>query len=75
MSLWDAANDLEELAHKLAHVRDAIEVVAESVDSPHNGALWAVHCLVDQLQDRMYVQADKVMKLHKEEKQPKKAKK
>jgi hypothetical protein len=66
MSLWDAANDLEELAHKLAHVRDAIEVVAESVDSPHNGALWAVHCLVDQLQDKTYAQADKIMDLHKE---------
>jgi len=74
MSLWDAANDLEELAHKLAHVRDAIEVVAESVDSPHNGALWAVHCLVDQLQDKTYAQADKVMDLHKESNQ-KKAKK
>jgi hypothetical protein len=66
MSLWDAANDLEELAHKLAHVRDAIEVVAESVQSPHNGALWAVHCLVDQLQDKTYAQADKVMDLHRE---------
>jgi hypothetical protein len=66
MSLWDAANDLEELAHKLAHVRDAIEVVAESVDSPYNGALWAVHCLVDQLQDKTYVQADKIIDLHRE---------
>jgi hypothetical protein len=66
MSLWDAANDLEELAHKLAQVRDAIEVVAESLQSPHNGALWAVHCLVDNLQDKMYVQADKVMDLHRE---------
>jgi hypothetical protein len=74
MSLWDAANDLEELAHKLAHVRDAIEVVAESVQSPHNGALWAVHCLVDQLQDKTYVQADKIMDLHRETK-PKKVKK
>lgn len=74
MSLWDTANDLEELAHKLAHVRDAIEVVAESVDSPHNGALWAVHCLVDQLQDKTYAQADKVMDLHRELNQ-KKAKK
>jgi hypothetical protein len=75
MSLWDAANDLEEIAHKLAHVRDAIELVAENVDSPHSGALWAVHCLVDNLQDKMYVQADKVMELHREENKTKKAKK
>ena len=75
MSLWDAANEIEELAYKLAHVRDAIELVAEGVDSPYNGALWTIYCLVDNLQDKMYVQADKVMELHREENKTKKAKK
>jgi hypothetical protein len=75
MSTWDAANNLEEMAHKLAHARDAIELVAENVDSPYSGALWAVYCLIDNLQDKMYVQADKVMELHKEENKLKKAKK
>jgi hypothetical protein len=75
MSLWDTANDLEEMAHKLAHVRDAIELVAEGVDSPYSGALWVVYAVIDDLQDRMYVQADKVMELHREESKPKKAKK
>jgi hypothetical protein len=75
MSLWDAANQLEEMSHKLAHIRDAIELVADGVDSPQNGALWAIHCLVDNLQYKMYLQADKVMELHKEENKTKKAKK
>jgi hypothetical protein len=75
MSLWDAANDLEKIAHKLAHVRDAIELVAEGVDSPHSGALWIIHSVVDDLQDKMYVQADKIMELHREENKTKKAKK
>jgi hypothetical protein len=75
MSLWDAANDLEEISHKLANIRDVIELVAEGVDSPHSGALWAIHSLVDDLQDKMYVQADKIMELHREENKPKKAKK
>jgi hypothetical protein len=75
MSLWDAANDLEEIAHKLAHVRDAIELVAENVDSPHSGALWAVYSLIDDLQDKMYVQADKIMELHREQSTLKKKKK
>jgi hypothetical protein len=75
MSTWDAANNLEEMAHKLAHVRDAIELVAEGVDSPYSGALWAVYCLVDNLQDKMYVQADKVMELHREQSTLKKKKK
>ena len=75
MTLWDAANDLEEMAHKLAHVRDAIELVAESADSPHNGTLWVINHLVDDLQEKMYTQSDKVMDLHKEQNKIKKRKK
>jgi hypothetical protein len=75
MSLWDAANEIEELSHKLANVRDAIELVAEDVDSPYSGALWAIHSMIDDIQDKMYIQADKVMGLHREESKPKKTKK
>jgi hypothetical protein len=75
MSLWDAANEIEELSHKLAYARDLVELVAEGVDSPHSGALWGIHGMIDDLQDKMYIQADKVMELHRAENQPKKAKK
>jgi hypothetical protein len=75
MSLWDAANDLEDISHKLSYVRDTVELIADGVDSsPHNGALWVVYAMLDDLQNKMYVQADKVMELHKESK-PRKAKK
>jgi len=75
MSLWDTANDIEEISHKLSNVRDAVELIAEGVDSPYSGALWVVYAVIDDLQDRMYVQADKVMELHREQSKPKKAKK
>jgi hypothetical protein len=75
MSLWDTANDIEEISHKLANIRDAIELVAEGVDGPHSGALWVVYAVLDDLQDKMYTQAEKVMELHREESKPKKAKK
>ena len=75
MSLWDTANDIEEISHKLAHVRDAVELIAEGVDSPYSGALWVVYAVIDDLQDRMYVQADKVMELHREQSTLKKKKK
>jgi hypothetical protein len=75
MSLWDTANDIEEISHKLANIRDAIELVAEGVDSPHSGALWVVYVVIDDLQDKMYTQAKKLMELHKEENKTKKAKK
>ena len=75
MSLWNAANDIEELAHKLAYARDLVELVADATDSQYSGALWGIHGMIDDLQDKMYIQADKVMELHRAESQPKKGKK
>jgi hypothetical protein len=42
MSLWDTANDIEEISHKLSNIKDTVEIIAEGVESPHNGALWSV---------------------------------
>jgi hypothetical protein len=75
MSLWDVANDIEELAYKLANVRDMIELVAEDVESPYSGALWAVRDMVDDLQNKVFMQAEKAMDLHRAETKPKKTKK
>ena len=75
MTLWDAANEIDELAHDLSNVRDAIEIVAERLESPYSGALWTVYTMIDNIQDKMYIQAEKVMELHREESMPKKAKK
>ena len=75
MSLWDAANNLEEMSYKLSNIRDVVELIAEGVSDPHSGALWAVYSMIDELQNKMYIQADMVMDLHREEKKPKKAKK
>lgn len=72
MSIWDAANEIEELAYKLANVRDAIELVAEDVSDPYSGALWAVHSMIDDIQNKMCIQADTVMELHRETKLKKK---
>ena len=73
MSLWDSANEIEELSYKLSNVRDVIELIAEGVDSPFNGALWAVLSMMDDIQNKMYSQTEKVMELHRAE--SKKAKK
>ena len=75
MSLWDAANDLEEFSYKLSNIRDVVELIAQGVDDPHSGALWAVHSMIDDLQSKMYVQAEMVMELHREESKLKKTKK
>jgi len=75
MTLWDAANEIEELSHKLAYARDLVALVAEVADSRYSGALWGIHSMIDDIQDKMYIQADNVMELHREENKPKKAKK
>jgi hypothetical protein len=75
MSLWDAANDIEELANKIDNVRNVVELIAEDVEDPYSGALWAVYSMLDDLQKKMYIQAADVMELHREENQPKRAKK
>jgi hypothetical protein len=74
MSLWDAANTVEELAYKLANVRNVVELIAEDVDDPYSGALWAVYAMLDDIQNKMCIQADTVMELHREENKPKKKK-
>ncbi len=75
MSLWQAANDIEELSYKLANVRDMVELVAEDVSDPYSGALWAVHSMIDDLQNKVIFQAEKIMDLHRETIKPKKVKK
>jgi hypothetical protein len=75
MSLWDAANQIEELAYKLSNVRDLVELVAEDVQDPYSGALWAIRDVIDDLQNKVFTQAENVMDLHRAETKPKKAKK
>lgn len=65
MSLWIAANEIEELSYKLANVRDMIELVAEDVDSPYSGALWAIRDMIEQIEDKVAKQADAFMELHR----------
>jgi hypothetical protein len=65
MSLWIAANEIEELSYKLSNVRDLIELVAEDVDGPYSGALWAIKDMIEQIEDKVAKQADAIMELHR----------
>ena len=67
MNLWIAANEIEELSYKLSNVRDLIELVAEDVDGPYSGALWAIRDMIEQIEDKIAKQADAVMELHRED--------
>jgi protein-tyrosine-phosphatase len=65
MSLWQAANDIEELSYKLANVRDMVELVAEDVSDPYSGALWAIKDMIEHIEDKVAKQADAIMELHR----------
>ena len=65
MSLWAVANDVEELAYKLANLRDMVELIAEDVESPYSGALWAIKDMIENIEDKVAKQADAVMELHR----------
>ena len=65
MSLWIAANEIEELSYKLANVRDLVELVAGDVESPYSGALWAIKDMLEQIEEKVVKQADAVMELHR----------
>jgi hypothetical protein len=75
MSLWAVANDIDQLSYKLANVRDMIELVAEDVQDPYSGALWAIRDMIEQIENKIGKQADAVMELHRETLKPKKNKK
>jgi hypothetical protein len=65
MSLWIAANEIEELSYKLANVRDMIELVAADVSDPYSGALWAIKDMIEHIEDKVAKQADAVMELYR----------
>jgi hypothetical protein len=65
MSLWQTANDIEELSYKLANVRDMVELVAEDVSDPYSGALWAIKDMIEHIEDKVSKQADAIMELHR----------
>jgi protein-tyrosine-phosphatase len=65
MSLWQTANDIEELSYKLANVRDMVELIAEDVEDPYSGALWAIKDMIEHIEDKVAKQADAVMELHR----------
>jgi archaellum component FlaC len=65
MSLWQVANDIEELSYKLANVRDMVELVAEDVSDPYSGALWAIKDMIENIEDKVAKQADALMEMHR----------
>jgi uncharacterized coiled-coil protein SlyX len=74
MSLWDAANRIEELEYKAHSIKCVVDVIAEAIsEDSTSGALYAVSEMLENLSDKLNDEAGKLMDLHRES-QPKKKK-
>ena len=74
MSLWDAANRIEELGYKAHSIKCVVDVIAEAIsEDSTSGALYAVSEMLENLSDKLNDEAGKLMDLHRES-QPKKKK-
>jgi predicted N-formylglutamate amidohydrolase len=72
MSIWETANTLEEYAYDIGNIKDLIEIIAEDIQDPHSGALWATRLMLDRMQGLLLKQSEELMVLHREELKKKK---
>lgn len=73
MSIWDAANRVEEIGFKIHSVKCVVEVIAENIATDsESGALWAVSEMLQNLSDQLDDQSKVLMDLYKSEKVKKK---
>lgn len=66
MSIWDAANRVEELGFKAHSIKCVVDVIAESISTnSESGALWAVSEMLEHLSDQLDDQARALIELNK----------
>lgn len=66
--LWEVANDIESLSHKISNVKDMVEMVATAIQDPESGALWAVHDHLEILSEKIENQVQNLMDICRDQK-------
>jgi hypothetical protein len=65
--LWSAANNIDELKHKLKNAADVIEIIASSdTAEPNSGALWFVRDSMIILCELIDIEIDKLMEVSRQ---------
>jgi len=61
MGIWEKANKIDELQAKISCVKHVLELVAEDLQDPHSGAVWACHDMLDIYTDELELIANDLM--------------
>jgi hypothetical protein len=61
MSLWNTANNIDELQAKIASVKHVLELVASDLQDPHSGAVWVCYEMLDNYGDELELQVNELM--------------
>jgi archaellum component FlaC len=43
MGIWEKANKVDEIQSNIACVKHVLELIAQDLQDPHSGAIWACH--------------------------------
>ena len=60
--LYEVANEIDSLNCRISCIKNILEVVAEDIQDPHSGAIWAA---ADSLEDLCKMMDNKVSELMK----------
>jgi hypothetical protein len=66
--IWEVANEIESLACRVSNLKDVIEIVAEDIQDPHSGALWSARDHLEILSEKIEVQVQNLMDIHRDQK-------
>ena len=67
-TIWEIANEIESLACRVSNLKDIIEMVATSIPTePESGALWAVRDHLEILAEKIEVQVQHLMDIHRDQ--------
>lgn len=65
-TLWDITNDIEHELNRISNSRDIIELAAEKITlMPESGALWGVADMLRDLENRLDVLVQELLKYNK----------
>lgn len=67
--IWEVANEIESLACRVSNLKDIVEMVATAIPTePESGALWAVRDHLEILSEKIEVQVQHLMDIHRDQK-------
>jgi hypothetical protein len=65
-SLWDAANEIDQINCRITNVVNILELIATDIQDPQSGATWAARDMLEDLCAKMDLQISELMRFNRE---------